>query len=391
MSRQLINRSPDLKKLQDEGYNIEEIAGYLVLWDVPFVNTRREVVRGALVSRLDLAGERTAKPTDHVVLFAGDHPCNLDGTEITQIKHGSSIQQISDRLTVHHSFSNKPTGGYDNYHHKMIRYVEIISNPAKAIDPDIKAQTYPVIRTEEDDDSPFHYSDTASSRADIVEVTRKLKLSKVAIVGLGGTGSYVLDLVAKTPIREIHLFDGDVFLQHNAFRAPGAPSIEELEVMPKKVKYHAERYSKMHKGIIQHDHSLEGRKLSKLDGMDFVFLCIDGGESKRHIVEKLEKADIPFIDTGIGVNLVDGALHGAVRLTSSTTHKRDHLRSRVGFTEDENNEYSRNIQIADLNALNAALAVIRWKKLFGFYKDFENEHHCHYDIDGNFIHNDDKP
>src|SRR6185436_11132110 len=153
MSRQLINRSPDLKKLQDEGYNIEDIAGYLVLWDVPFVNTRREVVRGALVSRLDLAGERTAKPTDHVVLFAGDHPCNLDGTEITQIKHGSSVQQISDRLTVHHSFSNKPTGGYNDYHHKMTRYVEIISNPAKAIDPDIKAQTFPVIRTEEDDDS----------------------------------------------------------------------------------------------------------------------------------------------------------------------------------------------------------------------------------------------
>jgi hypothetical protein len=88
--------------------------------------------------------------------------------------------------------------------------------------------------------------------------------------------------------------------------------------------------------------------------------------------------------------LIEGALHGTVRLTSSTTHKRDHLRSRVGLTEDKNNEYSRNIQIADLNALNAALAVIRWKKLFGFYKDFENEHHCQYDIDGNFIHNEEK-
>ena len=53
-------------------------------------------------------------------------------------------------------------------------------------------------------------------------------------MGLGGTGSYVLDLVAKTPVWEIHLFDGDAFLQHNAFRSPGAPSLDELEAQPPK-------------------------------------------------------------------------------------------------------------------------------------------------------------
>jgi tRNA A37 threonylcarbamoyladenosine dehydratase len=54
----------------------------------------------------------------------------------------------------------------------------------------------------------------------------------------GGTGSYVLDFVAKTPVKEIHLFDGDIFDQHNAFRAPGAPSGEELEQRLKKVAVH---------------------------------------------------------------------------------------------------------------------------------------------------------
>jgi tRNA A37 threonylcarbamoyladenosine dehydratase len=46
---------------------------------------------------------------------------------------------------------------------------------------------------------------------------------------MGGTGSYILDLVAKTAVMEIHLFDGDDFNQHNAFRAPGAASLEDLE------------------------------------------------------------------------------------------------------------------------------------------------------------------
>ena len=43
-----------------------------------------------------------------------------------------------------------------------------------------------------------------------------------------------------------------------------------------------------------------------------------------------------------------------------------------------------------LNALNAALAVVRWKKLFGFYVDLEREHHCTYTVDGNAMTNEEK-
>ena len=61
-------------------------------------------------------------------------------------------------------------------------------------------------------------------------------------------------------------------------------------------------------------------------------------------------------------------------------------KSRIPFADgEENNEYSRNIQIAELNALNAAMAVVRWKKLFGFYVDLENEHHSTYTTDGNMM------
>ena len=42
--------------------------------------------------------------------------------------------------------------------------------------------------------------DTASARAGLIGLNRKLVGESVGIVGLGGTGSYVLDLVAKTPV-----------------------------------------------------------------------------------------------------------------------------------------------------------------------------------------------
>lgn len=66
------------------------------------------------------------------------------------------------------------------------------------------------------------------------------------------------------------------------------------------------------------------------------------------------------------------------------------LKPRCNTSGEDNNEYSRNIQIADLNALNAALAVIKWKKIFGFYGDLEHEHFSTYDIDGNHLNNEDQ-
>lgn len=390
MSQQLINRSPDLKRLRDEGYDLETRGSYLLVKHVPYVNSAKEVKLGMLVSELTLAGDVTTKPNNHVAYFAGHYPCNKDGSGIVKIRHQSQRQELDREIVVDHSFSSKPSEGYSDYYHKMATYVAILSSPAQSLDPTATAKTFPAIGSEEEE-SVFNYVDTASSRAEISLVSRKLEIGAVGIVGLGGTGSYVLDLVAKTPVKEIRLFDGDKFSQHNAFRSPGAPSIDDLKKETKKVVYFKDIYSKMHRNIIANDGYINAANLSQLEGLDFVFLCLDGGETKRLIIEKIEALDIPFIDVGMGIELVDNALVGILRVTTSTAQKRDHVRQRISLSDGiENKEYSRNIQIADLNALNAALAVIKWKKLFGFYKDYEYEHFSAYTIDGNMLTNEDK-
>ena len=202
----------------------------------------------------------------------------------------------------------------------------------------------------------------------------------------------MLDLVAKTPVKEIHTYDGDTFYQHNAFRSPGAASGDELRAKLPKVTYFKNLYSKMHRGIIDHAVYVDAGNVEELRSMDFVFLCLDSGPAKKLIVEKLEEFNLPFIDVGMGIQLNNGALGGIVRVTTSTSAKRDHLRDRVSFGDTaRGNEYDRNIQIADLNALNAALAVIKWKKLFGFYRDLKSEHHSQYSIDGNLLLSEDRP
>jgi len=394
MSQRPINRSVDLKRLRDEGYDLEIRSGCLLVKDVPYVNSTKEVRRGILVIKLVLAGDQTGRPDTHVAYFSGDHPCNEDGSEIEKIKHGSNAHSLAAGVAVNHSFSAKPkpADSYPDYYAQVMTYVAILSGPAQRLDPALTAKTFPVVASDEDDDEPFNYCDTATSRAEIVGVTNKLKLRAIAILGLGGTGSYVLDLAAKTPVKQIHLYDGDWFYQHNAFRSPGAPSLDDLAAKQPKVTYFKNLYSKMHRGIVEHPVHLDAANVEELRGMDFVFVCLDKGEPKTLIVEKLEEFNIPFVDVGMGLDLTDDALGGIVRVTASTAQKRDHFRSRVSFEDTPgDDDYNRNIQIADLNALNAALAVIKWKKIFGFYRDLKHEHHNQFSIDTNLLLNEDRP
>lgn len=388
MLRKQIGLSPDLKKLQDEGYKIEVKEGYLLVHHVPYVNSKREVAYGTLVSKLELASDKTVNPVgDHVIRFIGEHPCDHGGNIITAIQHASQDETLIEGVTTKHSFSSKPPSGqYSDYYEKITTYERILSSHARHIDASAKAQTFEVIDSD-DDESTFQYIDTNSSRADVVLISAKLKGLKVAIIGLGGTGSYVLDFISKTEA-EIHLFDGDDFLQHNAFRTPGAASREKLEEKPKKVTYLHETYSKLHKKIFPRECHITDSNLEDISGMDFIFICIDDGRIKKKIIEKLIAEKIPFVDTGIGIQSIDGALIGCIRTTMANLKKNDHIGRRIPFSDLEDDAYTQNIQIAELNALNAALSVIKMKKHFGFYHDLEKEYNSSYEINVNTIIND---
>lgn len=370
MSQKPVDRNPDLSRLRDEGYKVDVRDGYLVVTDIPYVDVQRQVRRGTLVSELTLSGDRTQQPSTHVIRFAGEFPCTHEGAPIEALRNQTQRQELAPGLVVDHAFSCKPSSGfYKDYYEKVSTYANILVGPAQAIDPAASPLVFrPIAAAAEE--SVFQYIDTASSRAGITLANRKLMTNRVAVIGLGGTGSYLLDYIAKVPVEEIHLFDGDKFLQHNAFRAPGAPSQQELESGAFKVDYFKSIYERMRRGIIAHPQFVTRDELPLLQQMDFNFICMDSGPAKRMIIEALHAADKPFIDVGMGIELVDDVLTGMARVTTSLSGHRSHIWDCVSVADNAaENVYARNIQIAELNALNAALAVVRWKKLCGFYFD----------------------
>lgn len=377
MLPELINHSEDLKKLLHEGFELCIIDGCAVVSHIPYITSQKEIKYGVLVSPLELIGNKTKKPDNHVIHFSGEYPCDKNGNKITAIEH-ATINQKYGGTTCNYSFSNKPSSGYKDYYEKFTNYINIISSHAKSLNPNVITNTFMIPTSY--DSGVFEYYDTNSARAGISEINKKVSNQKVGIVGLGGTGSYILDLMAKTEVKEIHLFDGDKFYSHNAFRAPGAPNKTILNKQKYKTNYFKGIYKNMHNGIKSHNKYISKNNAENfLKTLDFVFICIDNGLAKKIIINTLNKHNIKYIDCGIDVNIVEQHLIGTVKNTLITDGENDSLVNRISFDEINDDNYSSNIQIAELNAISANFAVIAWKKINGIYLDSTFKRNLVYD------------
>jgi hypothetical protein len=365
------SHSADLEQLVAAGYELElTVDGYLLVNNVPYLDEHLGVQRGVVVTKLELDGDVTVNPVaDHVAYFIGSTPYRWNGEKLTPLAETNLA--LADGRSAHFQLSLKNHAGsdYPDYFSKVEHHVQNIEIEAQQADSSVTARTGGTCVINRDD-WPFEYADTASGRAGIGAINARLAGQRIAIVGLGGTGSYVLDLIAKCPVDEIHLYDGDRFSSHNAFRAPGAAGLEEVRAGKAKVERFAEIYSRMKRKVVPHPYNIDDGNAAELGTADFVFLAMEGGATKLAIVDALEAMGKPFVNASLGVKKPGGGdmLQAIVEVNGSTVDNRDSLREKVDFGEiDPDDPYTENIQVADLNALNAAMAVLWWKKWAGIY------------------------
>jgi hypothetical protein len=365
------------------GMRVTVQGAYLLLHNVPVVTAQRTLRLGTLIATFIHSDTQVSPPTTHQAWFDGPFPCFADGTAIEQMRYSDVAGgTLVEGVPAKYFFSNKDDGwtGYTTHFDLMMHYWRLITDQARVIDPSCiqvlgggSAEIVPA-------GGPFRYTDACSARGNFLKASERLAGINIAIVGLGGTGSYVLDQVAKTPVREIHIFDGDVFELHNNFRAPGAAS--EAEFGQPKVTYFANMFAPLRTGIVEHMAYVREANIGLLEQFDFVFVCIDKGPDRRLICSRLIEFGIPFIDCGMDLSQSEGhQIYGSCRATMATAGKNDHFFSRVPTMEDAGDAlYEQNIQLGDINALNAMLAVVRWKQHFGFYGMNWDWHHLELSI-----------
>lgn len=379
MPENLIAHDPDVQRLLDAGYRLTINDNYLIIDNVPYVSSAGVVSYGALISAYTFVND-VCNTGDHTVYFTGSMPCREDGTTLEEAMHAGqrlNAPQIIAGRTVLCRFSNYPsveiqTEMRTNIFIKMQHYIKKLESYAIAVDPKISASGTASFSNRKET-SVFHYPNTAVARAGLDAYEEKLKLKKVAIVGLGGTGSYILDALSKTPVSEIHLFDDDVIQEHNAYRMPGAMPGSMVNVGCKKTEYLRDIYHHLRGGIESHVVKIDANNIYLLEEYNFVFIAIDHGPSRGLIANYLLERGIPFIDVGIGVDKVaeDIKLIGRVRVTLITKETKDaiNLVQSLPTAEDLDEAVYSNIQLTELNALNAMLAIIKYKQYLGFYAE----------------------
>jgi hypothetical protein len=368
-----------------DGYDLVLQNGHLNVRRIPYLALDGARTDGRLVLPVNDSGGVIADAIgDHTIWFAGEEPRDERGAPLGS----ASARDIGDGDSVSFMLSFKPAGGsYASLYEKVRTYARILSTPARGIDPTLTATPGAAFQVVEDG-LPLVYRDTNTTRAGLTALNNVFRCHRIAIVGVGGSGSYILDQVAKTWVDRIDLFDGDVFENHNAFRAPGAAAHETLQAGRNKAEYFAEEYSRMHSGIKAHPEHLSMDNIHLLADATFVFLAAADAHERPMIMAWLRDHDIPFIDVGMGLRHVDGGLTGLLKSTTYLPGSSISLPTKPAMAPGED-DYSTNIQVADLNALNALLAVIGWKRYLGFYATYTPANETVYKIFLNELRNGD--
>jgi len=365
--QELANRNRFIDTLIKLGYDIGFINSHLVIFGVPYLCARGELKHFDVISTLDLReGYLIDRPSDHKVWINGDVPYNTDGRPVS-MNSGSESHAVSADLIGTTYLSSKPLRGYyESIEEKISQYLDLIVPPARQKFP--HATPLRVLEQKQHELlSPLKFPDALSARDGTVELSHRLLRLKVGIVGCGGTGSYILDFIAKTHVSEIHIFDDDIVHLHTLFRLPGVYTDKHLGM--RKVDALTEVYSGFHGGIMPHADRVTGTNVSMLSDLDFVFIAVDDGPSRQLISAACDGFSIPFVDVGMGLTKGSAGLFGFVRTAGGEVGD-FRLLNGTEWLPAENphdNEYRRQPQIAELNALNAAIAVIRFKQRFGFF------------------------
>lgn len=373
--QELANHNPFIQELMNDGYDVDLIAGYFVIYGLPYLDQDGNLQYGDLASPVDLACKVIDTPSSHQAWFRGGKPHDKTGRPLGLATRANSVT-ITDGFITDYSFSLKlldesgQKRNYVSFEEKMRTYLDAITSPA-VVAYEEATPLRNIQRKATEQGSPLRFPDTLSSRYHINDVSSLLRGKSVAIIGLGGTGSYILDMIARTHLQKIALFDNDKVHVHTIFRIPG---FIPRAIGESKVEALSRQYGQWHAGIVPiHEHITLGN-IERLREFDFVFVSVDDGPARLFILQWLMESGTPFVDCGMGLNRLLGGLNGVVRITGvdRPAFERTVHTPYLPTEKREEDEYRKQAQIAEFNALNACLAVIRFKQHFKLYERLEN-------------------
>src|SRR5258705_13991280 len=89
MFRNLVNLNDDIRRLVERGYAVAFDSNYLVIRDIPYLDSDGKLQIGTIVTKLEFIDQERVTQTDHQVFFAGSVPHGLDEKPIPNLGGGT--------------------------------------------------------------------------------------------------------------------------------------------------------------------------------------------------------------------------------------------------------------------------------------------------------------
>ena len=216
---------------------------------------------------------------------------------------------------------------------------------------------------------------TASPEEKWKDVVRNMR---VAVIGSGGTGMHLVDGLSKCNVAAIEVWDGDAIEDRNTWRWPGSQRRWASLIGKNKAEACSDEYTNDRTVVNPHNEMVLEANVSVAVDVDYVFVAIDCGESRRRIVEACGQTDTPCIDVGMGVKVWDGELQGSVRV---------HLYSDGEYSPHDTSDNAEAqeayaaTEVPEANALNAMLAITEWRRMTGQYSAHKSRTMVKYHLD----------
>ena len=297
--------------------------------------------------------------------------CELGGLELGFVhSHPDGALQFSEKDDVHERAILRGLGGCNRPNSPLISLVlcegQWIGRVRKADKPDEADDVRHV--TSLGDHVQVYLRDTGTN--DEIRLRQaaafgkpfneRLRSLRIAVIGVGGTGSPTATLLARAGVGELILIDGDDLERSNLNRVRG---YRNADVGIKKAKTLASYINSLDIGCtaIAIDKYLEDspEAIDALSGCDFIFGCTDDVIGRELMNLTSHYYAIPLIDTG---------LTGRVVATKAGAELLDH-RARVSLIIPEKSACLRCQRVVTDEKLKYADAVKRRPELRGLSRD----------------------
>jgi len=219
---------------------------------------------------------------------------------------------------------------------------------------------------------PYTFDVLGDHLPEAVEWRGLVAQERVAIIGLGGVGAWIADIVVKADPREVHGWDHDCIEPKNILRMPGGIDPNVWIGRPK-ASWFQKTYSLIHTNVHGHNAKVQSENLQEvIEGITFAFVAVDEADDRMMVCDALANAGIPFVVAGLSPVRKDKRVKVSIRIVTAHIGVPSWREAIPQVGQAGQDDYG-SLDLPDVYSVTASWAIQSWRKMRGQFWQEQRE------------------